>query len=423
MNRSRRTFSRSLAVSLSTLALARQFSQLTVAQQAVDTSLTQLQRFPRMMQDFLVEQVTAAHRRSVDAKLALRTQADAQHYVQTVRKKIATCFGSYPEKTDLNPRITGIVERDQYRIEKVIFDSRPNFPVTANLYLPKQTGKVPGVVGSCGHSGNGKAAVTYQSFAQGLARQGYACLIFDPIGQGERLQYPVSHEQLDKSKYGSGVHEHLQAGNQQFLVGEFFGMWRAWDGIRALDYLLSRDEIDSEHIGITGNSGGGTLTTWLCGLDSRWTMAAPSCFVTTFLHNAENELPTDTEQCPPHVLALGLEHEDFLAAMAPKPIVILAKERDYFDVRGSEGAFQRLQRLYTLLGFPDNIALHVGPTEHGYSVASLESLILTANPNWRLKAMQPCNVLRRDRLLLYFQPQFLVSLAKKLWFCENGVDQ
>ena len=120
-------------------------------------------------------------------------------------------------------------------------------------------------------------------------------------------------------KIGPGTGEHLYAGNQQFLVGEFLGSWRAWDGIRALDYLLTRPEVDPRHIGVTGNSGGGTMTTWLCGLDPRWTMAAPGCFVTTFRRNMENELPADTEQCPPRALALGLDHADFIAAMAPKP--------------------------------------------------------------------------------------------------------
>lgn len=370
----RRDFNKSFAASLSALALVPTWRASTWAQTAQFNELAPLNRFPRMMQEFLVDQVEAAHQRSVAAKRQLRTRADAEHYVRSVRERIALSFGPHPERTELNARVTGVVERDQYRIEKVIFDSRPNFPVTANLYLPKSTGKVPGVVGSCGHSDNGKAAEAYQSFAQGLARQGYACLIFDPIGQGERLQYPRDEQHPDQSKYGVGVREHIQAGNQQFLVGEFFGMWRAWDGIRALDYLLSRDEIDPQHVGITGNSGGGTMTTWLCGVEQRWTMAAPSCFVTSFLRNAQNELPADTEQCPPRVLALGLEHEDFLAAMAPKPVIILTKERDFFDVRGSEEAFARLKQLYTLLGHPENIALHIGPTAHGYSIENREAM-------------------------------------------------
>jgi len=370
----RRAFAKTVTGTLSTLALTPLWPNSVVAQERAAASKADLNRFPRMMQEFLVDQVQAAQQHSIAAKQALRTRADAEAYVRTVREKIALSFGPYPEKTDLNPRVTGVVERDQYRIEKVIFDSRPNFPVTANLYLPKQSGKVPGVIGSCGHSANGKAAEAYQSFAQGLVRQGYACLIFDPIGQGERLQYPVSLDDSGKSRYGIGVREHIQAGNQQFLVGEFFGMWRAWDAIRALDYLLTRPEIDVQHVGVTGNSGGGTMTTWLCGVESRWTMAAPSCFVTTFLRNAENELPADTEQCPPRALALGLEHEDFLAAMAPKPVIILTKERDFFDVRGSEEAYGRLKRLYTLLGYPENIALYTGPTDHGYSIENREAM-------------------------------------------------
>lgn len=330
-----------------------------------------LNRFPRMMQRFLVDRVREAHQRSVDAKAALATKQDAEQYVASVQRRIAECFGPTPERTPLDAQVTGVLNRSDYSIEKVIFHSRPNFPVTANLYLPDTKDKVPGVVGTCGHSTNGKAAESYQSFAQGLARQGYACLIFDPIGQGERLQYPKAG---NRSRVGIGVREHIHSGNQQYLVGENLAMWRAWDGIRALDYLLSRDEVDNEHIGVTGNSGGGTMTTWLCGVERRWTMAAPSCFVTTFLRNAENELPADTEQCPPRVLAMGLEHEDFIIAQAPNPIVLLAKEMDFFDVRGAEAAFERIQHVYHLLGAEDKIELFVGPTEHGFSIENREAM-------------------------------------------------
>jgi dienelactone hydrolase len=334
-----------------------------------------LNRFSRMVQEWFVEQVRAADEKNKARLAGLKTKAEAEAYVRSVQGRIAESFGPLPERTPLNAKITGKVERDAYRIEKVLFESRPGFPVTANLYVPHETAArkypLPGVVGSCGHSTNGKAAEAYQSFAQGLARQGYVVLIFDPIGQGERLQYV--DDDL-KPKFGVGVSEHLLAGNQQHLVGEFFGTWRAWDGIRALDYLLSRPEVDPSHVGVTGNSGGGTMTTWLCGLEPRWTMAAPACFVTTFRRNLENELPQDTEQCPPRAIALGLDHADFLAAMAPKPVIILAKERDYFDVRGSLETFARLQHLYQLLGQPENIALHIGPTEHGYSQENREAM-------------------------------------------------
>ena len=358
-----------------------------------------LNRFPRMVQEYFVGQLRGAEQANHRAKAALKTKADAEAYVRLVRQRILECFGPFPEKTPLNPRVTGTVERDTYTIENVIFESRPGFFVTANLYVPKgRKFPLPGVIGACGHSDTGKAIEAYQSFAQGLVRMGYVVLVFDPIGQGERLQYVDGKM---KSRLGIGVREHLYAGNQQFLTGDFFGAWRAWDGVRALDYLLTRPEVDPRHVGITGNSGGGTMTTWLCGLDPRWTMAAPSCFVTTFRHNLENELPADTEQCPPRVLALGLDHEDFIAAMAPKPVILLGKERDFFDVRGIEEAFGRLRKLYKLLGQEEDIALFVGPTTHGYSQENREAMYRWFNRATGISNAQtePALVIEKDDVL------------------------
>lgn len=335
-------------------------------------AMAPLNRFPHMVQEYFVAQVRQIERRNDYRHAALESRQDAEAFVRDVRRRIDLCFGPWPEKTPLNPRVTGVVERDAYTIENVIFESRPDFLVTANLYIPQgRAFPLPGVVGTCGHSTTGKAAEAYQAFAQGLARQGYVVLIFDPLGQGERLQYPDADL---TSEIGVGVREHLYAGNQQFLVGEFLGSWRAWDGIRALDYLLTRKEVDPQRIGVTGNSGGGTMTTWLCGVERRWTMAAPACFVTTFRRNLENELPADTEQCPPRALAYGLDHQDFLAAMAPKPVIILAKEQDFFDVRGAEAAYASLRRLYRLLDAEDNIGLFTGPTGHGFSQENREAM-------------------------------------------------
>ncbi len=362
-----------------------------------DAPLKPLNRFPRMVQEYFVSRVRAvdrANRRTVEA---LKTSAEAEAYVASVRKKIALCFTPFPAKTPLNPRVTGRVERDAYHIENVLFESRPRFLVTANLYVPKgRRFPLPGVVASCGHSNTGKAAEAYQSFAQALARMGYVVLVFDPIGQGERLQYAT-----DPASRLSPVGEHLRAGNQQVLVGESFAAWRAWDGIRALDYLLSRKEVDPHHVGITGNSGGGTMTTWLCGLDRRWTMAAPSCYVTTFLRNLENEEPTDPEQYPPRALALGLDMSDFLAAMAPKPVIILAKERDFFDVRGSEEAYRRLKHIYTLLGAPANIGFFAGPTTHGYTKENREAMYQWFNRATGICKLQqePALVIEKDETL------------------------
>ncbi|MCA9017295.1 MAG: acetylxylan esterase, partial [Planctomycetaceae bacterium] len=353
---SRRSFLQTGGVSLVGLSLLENLviQELAAAPAKPDQTVPALNRFPRMVQEYFVDRVREQEAKTIARLDSLKTKADAEAYVSSVQKRIREAFGPNPERTPLNARVTKTTDRDTYTIENVIFESRPGFFVTANLYLPKGITKpAPGVVGTCGHSHNGKAETAYQSFSQGLARKGYVVLIYDPIGQGERVQY--SGDDL-KSTIGVGVREHLHGGNQQFLVGENLSMWRAWDGIRALDYLLTRKEVDPQQVGVTGNSGGGTMTTWLCGVEPRWSMAAPSCFVTTFRRNMENELPADTEQCPPKVLALELDHADFLAAQAPNPVRILSKERDYFDVRGAREAYLRLKRLYKLLGKEDNVS-------------------------------------------------------------------
>lgn len=375
----RRDFLQTTGLSLLGLPLVSQWTASTVsaaeavAKTAVAPALPPLNRFPRMMQEWLVDQMREIEAEGDAKRAALKTKAEAEAYVKSVQERIRQSFGPMPEKTPLNAKVTQVVERDVYRIENIVFESRPGYLVTGNLYVPKgRSGRLPATVGVCGHSQNGKAAEAYQSFAQGLARQGHICFIIDPVGQGERFQY--LKEGSLKSRLGGGVSEHIQMGNSQTLVGEFLGSWFAWDGIRALDYLLTRAEVDPQHLGVTGNSGGGTQTTWLCGLEPRFTMGAPSCFVTTFRRNVENELPADTEQCPPQALALGLDHADFLAAMAPKPVLIMSQEKDFFDTRGSAEAYERLKTLYTLLGKPENIQLHVGPDPHGYSQSNREAM-------------------------------------------------
>jgi hypothetical protein len=126
------------------------------------------------------------------------------------------------------------------------------------------------------------------------------------------------------------------------------------------------------------------MTTWLAGLDDRFTMAAPSCFVTSFQRNLENELPADTEQCPPGAIARLLDHADFLAAMAPKPVIVLSKERDYFDVRGTEQAVEELRGLYQWFAAADQVARFTGPTGHGYTQDNREAMY-----NWFHQAVHP----------------------------------
>lgn len=295
----------------------------------------------------------------------LRSRANLAAYQEYCLEAVRRAFSPRPRRTPLNPRVTGVLEQAGYRVERLIIASRPEFLVTANVYVPAgRPGPHPVVLGTCGHSMAGKAEPAYQDYCQRLVRCGFMVLILEPCNQGERDQYidVPQHECV-----ASCCQAHNMMGKQMELLGEFYGMWRAWDGIRCLDYLLSRPDADPRVVGLTGNSGGGTMSEWLWAVDGRFTMAAPSCFVTTFLHNLENELPADCEQYPPGVIGAGLEMADLMAPRAPKPLLLMGQRYDFFDRRGLQEAHADLARLYARLGRPENLELFIGPTTHGYS--------------------------------------------------------
>ena len=304
----------------------------------------------------------------------IENRDEAIDYQNKIKKAIKSAFSPRPRKTPLNPKTTGMLQRNGYRIEKILFESRPNCLVSANLYVPDNiNNSAPGVIATCGHSEDGKACNLYQAFCQRLVHSGFVVLIYDPFNQGERDQYALLSE---RDPVKSCCPAHNMMGKQLELLGEFFGMWRVWDGIRALDYLLTRPEVDPSKIGLTGNSGGGTLTTWLWAVEDRFTMAAPGCFVTTFLHNLENELPADCEQYPPGVIGAGLEMSDFFIAQAPKPVILLGQKYDFFDRRGILEAYDDIRKFYKVLKAPkENANCFIGPQDHGYSVHNQEAMV------------------------------------------------
>jgi pimeloyl-ACP methyl ester carboxylesterase len=171
--------------------------------------------------------------------------------------------------------------------------------------------------------------------------------------------------------------------------------------------LLTRPEVDATRVGITGNSGGGMETAYLCALEPRFAMAAPSGWVTTLRRNAENELTQDTEQCLRRVLALGLDQSDMLACFAPKPIVIQTQERDFFDIRGSREAFARLKHLYTLLGKPGDIHIYTGPNTHSYPRPNREVTYRVFNAAAGVKS---------DNI----EPEITVEKDETLWCTPRG---
>jgi dienelactone hydrolase len=304
----------------------------------------------------------------------IRTKKQALAYQDHVRGAIVRGFGPRPGKTALNAQITGVLERPTHRIENILFESRPGCLVTGNLYIPKKlAAPAPGVIGTCGHSATGKREGLYQGFCQRLVRNGFVVFIVDPFNQGERDQY---FGVPNRESVQACTRAHNMMGKQMELFGEWFGAWRGWDKVRALDYLLTRPEVDSTRIGLTGNSGGGTMTTWTWAYEPRFTMAAPSCFVTSFLNNLENELPADSEQYPPGVIGAGLDIADFLIARAPNPIMMLGQTYDFFDRRGLELAYKEVKRFYKVLKAPeDSVGLFIGPQGHGYSRHNQEAMV------------------------------------------------
>jgi dienelactone hydrolase len=330
--------------------------------------------FGHMVHEYYVSRLRAIAAKRAEERARIRTPDQVRRLRDEVRRKLRACFGPFPQRTPLNARVTGRLERSYYTVENVIFESRPNYPVTANLYVPHvskgKPGSCPIVVVSCGHSQNGKAHGYDQGAGQDFARQGYLTMVYDPISQGERLQFP-RREGARWPRWS--VEDHCMLGNQMSLVGEFLGVWGLWDGMRAIDYLISRPEADGTRIGAIGYSGGGMLTAYLAAFDERVTMAAPSCWITTHLSNIENELRDDSEQVPPGLHAEGLDAADYFVAHIPRPTILLGEKNDFFDRRGLRATYEELRRLYAILGAEENIQLYIGPEEHSFKMAQRQA--------------------------------------------------
>jgi cephalosporin-C deacetylase-like acetyl esterase len=317
----------------------------------------------KLLYDFLLRESKQLYQeRQVSVRDALRSPQAVARRQKRLLSDYRRIIGELPEeKTPLNAKVTGVIECDGYRIERVIFESRPNHHVTANLYVPtKGTAPFPGVIMPCGHTHNGKATGLYQSACALLALNGFVTLIYDPICQGERFQL------IESRGHGIVTHSMLNAGS--LLVGRTIVGYEAWDGIRSIDYLLSRDEVDdSKPIGMTGNSGGGTQTTFLMALDDRIGPAAPSCYVMRKQRKYETIGPADGCQHLPGEVAFGIDHADYFWMRAPKPTLILAAEKDFFDFESTKDTAAEVKRLYTTLGKPEQTGLFSYDGKHSFS--------------------------------------------------------
>jgi len=285
---------------------------------------------------------------------------------QHLRQEFVQRIGGLPPRGPLRPQITGTLQREGYTVEKVLFESEPQFFVTAGLFLPdpeKFPPPWPAVVIVCGHSAEGKLQTGYQTGTALAALNGLAAMVVDPVGQGERMQLL---REDGRPAIAGPTTEHTLLGTGAILVGWNTARWMIHDSMAAIDYLQSREDIRGDRIGCMGNSGGGTQTCYLMALDERVTAAAPSCYVTSFKRLLETIGPQDAEQNIFGQIALGMDHADYLMMRAPKPTMINCATRDFFDISGTWGAFRDAKRLFQRLDAGRNIELVEVDATHGW---------------------------------------------------------
>jgi dienelactone hydrolase len=295
---------------------------------------------------------------------------------QWVRETLWNSIGGTPDRTPLNERQTGRLNRGSYEIRNYIYESRPNLFIPANLYVPELGRKrYPAVLFQSGHYWEGKAYPSYQRMCQGLAQQGYVVLAFEPMGQGERIYY---RNAAGGSVLPSCDAEHTVPGKQFLLFGDTSTRFQLWDAIRSLDFLTSLPMVDPDHIGVTGHSGGGTLSMLLLAADSR-----PAC-AAICMGNLENFVARDF--APPGTVddaeqdllnaALGFDRWDLLYPFAPKPLLVMPSERDFYAtyspdyIRNGWEEYSKLSAVYDKLDKGNAIQWTGTPLPHALAYDS-----------------------------------------------------
>jgi len=325
-----------------------------------------------MVNDALSERARELFEERDRAVSGLDSRSAAEERQRYVRDRFVEALGGFPERTPLNARITGTLEREDYWVEMLVYESLPGFYVTANVYVPRGLHPpFPAVLGAAGHTANGKASATYQHAWISLAKRGFLVLAFDPPGQGERSLY--FDPDLGRSRVGIGTREHTLSGLQCLLTGHHFARYELWDAIRGVDYLLTREDVDPERLAVAGNSGGGTQAAYLAVVEPRLAVAVSSCYMTSWKQLWFEPGPQDAEQDLPGFLAHGLDFADYATAFAPRPFKILSAIQDFFPIVGARAAHEEAQRVYGVLGETDRIGFFEYDDTHGWSLPRREA--------------------------------------------------
>lgn len=328
---------------------------------------------------------------------------------QQVRRGLAVSLGLWPlpERTPLNAVIHGKIEREDYTVEKVYFESVPGFFVTGNLYRPKgRRGKVPGVLSPHGHWKNGRftdAGETdvQQAIARGeeryveggrsplqarcvqLARMGCVVFHYDMVGYADSVQIPEALAHLfakQRPEMNRAENWGLFSPQAEAHLQSVLGL-QAWNSIRALDFLESLPDVDARRLGVTGASGGGTQTFLLCALDERPAAAFPAVMVGTAMQGG----CTCENAC---LLRVDTGNVEIAAIFAPKPLGMTAAD-DWTKEMPTKG-FPELQQHFAMLGAPGNVMLApLIQFKHNYNYPSRAAMYSWFNQHLKLGLAEP----------------------------------
>ena len=312
--------------------------------------------------DFIQQQATSA----LNAIPHATTPTEAAAARPALRMKLEESLGFRKlPPPDPQPRTVGAIQRDGYRIEKLVWHSLPGVQVPGHLYLPAKLEKrAPAILFYTGHwYPDSKARPDFQAFCINMARQGFVVLIFDTFGQGERGISTRDHRRV----------ELLLGGVSQQGLAEY-------ETQCALAVLLARLEVDSDRIGMTGASGGGYNTWITTALDNRIKVAVPVVGTSDFLEQIEVARGFDwyhaDEHCHfvPGLIRYANNHE-FVAMVAPRPLLIVSASKDQsFPVTGVRRIAAYAHDLYTAYGQADRTAYFEDSTEsHGYQKKKREA--------------------------------------------------
>ena len=325
-------------------------------------------RLSTMVLDDAVARVVRADL-SADASWAdAKTPSELAALRARLRAAMVGAVGGFPDRTPLNAKTLAVRQRDGYRVENVLFESRPLHYVTANLYVPDGKGPFPGVVVTCGHWPQAKNADPVQRACVLLAKGGFATFVFDPIDQGERAQ---------REGAGCGVvRGHTAAGLRAHLLGWSTAQFRLWDGVRALDYLETRPEVDAKRVGVTGMSGGGTMSAYLNAMDTRYSAAAPMGYITTMRVLTCTLGPQDAEQVIFGQLAFGLNHLSLLLMNGASAVCPGFSRGDAFSYVGSADTLAKARRIRRAEEVPERIDVLECHGPHDWYESEKQGLVL-----------------------------------------------